>query len=316
MPAWLRPFHEQTFHALGQPRGSGPFQFPNIAAMALEAAVPLAVGIFFSLRADGWPAAIPGVLVLLLGVGATGSRAGLASAAIAILAMGLIVARRLGTRAGSVLVASSALCLVVGAVTGGAMGSRVRFWNEGHWYGARIAPAGAAADRVPARLAAGAQANELLTIENRGAMTWPHEGSAPVALAYHWFDADTGEVIVRDGERTPLPSDVPPGGALTLRGTVWAPTRPGRYVLAWDVVQENVVWFSGRGPGLWTESVLVGGTSPAARAPVLPASDGDPPVGPPALACGAGGFPGSSVAGRGARQFSAGLWAHPGPARP
>ena len=32
MPGWLRPFHEQTFHALGQPRGSGPFQFPNIAA--------------------------------------------------------------------------------------------------------------------------------------------------------------------------------------------------------------------------------------------------------------------------------------------
>ena len=62
------------------------------------------------------------------------------SAAIAILAMGLIVARRLGNRAGSVLVASSALCLVVGAATGGALGSRLRFWNEGHWYGARIAP--------------------------------------------------------------------------------------------------------------------------------------------------------------------------------
>ena len=109
-------------------------------------------------------------------------------------------------------------------------------------------------------------------------MTWPHEGSAPVALAYHWFDADTGELVVRDGE-TPLPSDVPPGGAVTLRGTVWAPARPGRYVLAWDVVQENVVWFSGRGPGLWTESVLVGDTSPVPRAPVLPTSPEDPPVG-------------------------------------
>jgi hypothetical protein len=281
LPWWLRPFHDQTFQALGQTRGSGPLQFPNIAAMALEAAIPVTVALGFSLRPDGLPAALAGVCILLLGVGATGSRAGLVGAAIAMVVMAAIVIRIPGRRRiGYVLLASSPLFLALGAASGGALGSRLRFWHEGHWYGAHVAPAGASADRLPARLAAGAQAEELLTLGNSGAMTWPREGSAPVALSYHWFDADTGELVVRDGARTPLPSDVPPGGSLTLRAAVWAPARPGRYVLAWDLVQENVVWFSGRGPGLWTEPVLVGGTPPAPRPPVLPSvPSGDPPVG-------------------------------------
>ena len=47
--AALAPFHAQTFDVFGLPRASGPFQYPNIAAMYLEAALPvvLAAGIAF-----------------------------------------------------------------------------------------------------------------------------------------------------------------------------------------------------------------------------------------------------------------------------
>ncbi|HVT08404.1 MAG TPA: hypothetical protein VHO67_13175, partial [Polyangia bacterium] len=66
---WLRPFHEQTFQALGQVRGSGPFQFPNIAAMALEAAVPLALALGATASAPARAAAaIAAAGVLLAGV--------------------------------------------------------------------------------------------------------------------------------------------------------------------------------------------------------------------------------------------------------
>ena len=41
--AALAPFHAHTFEVLGLPRASGPFQYPNIAAMYLEAALPLAI---------------------------------------------------------------------------------------------------------------------------------------------------------------------------------------------------------------------------------------------------------------------------------
>src|SRR5205085_2041581 len=39
----LRPFHAQTFGVLGLARASGPFQYPNIATMYLEAVLPALV---------------------------------------------------------------------------------------------------------------------------------------------------------------------------------------------------------------------------------------------------------------------------------
>ena len=50
--AALAPFHVQSFDVFGLPRASGPFQYPNIAAMYLEAALPvvLAAGAAFDAR--------------------------------------------------------------------------------------------------------------------------------------------------------------------------------------------------------------------------------------------------------------------------
>ncbi len=43
MAAALLPFHPPRFDVFGLPRASGPFQYPNIAAMYLEAALPMAL---------------------------------------------------------------------------------------------------------------------------------------------------------------------------------------------------------------------------------------------------------------------------------
>ncbi len=61
----------------------------------------------------------------------------------------------------------------------------------------------------------------------------------PVHLAYHWILESTGQVVVFDGERTPL--DPLSTGPCTM--WVHAPRDPGTYRLRATLVQENVQWF-------------------------------------------------------------------------
>jgi hypothetical protein len=85
-----------------------------------------------------------------------------------------------------------------------------------------------------------------------------------VALSYHWLDADTGAVVVRDGLRTFFPRDLYSGGSAPVRARLQAPPRPGRYILWWDLVHEHTTWFSERGdPGL-RELIDVGVAAPTA----------------------------------------------------
>ena len=67
-------------------------------------------------------------------------------------------------------------------------------------------------------------------------------------LAYHWLD-ESGKVIEKDGQRTPLPWPVPPGGPVEARQKVIAPKTPGRYVLELDPVFETVAWFADKNGG-------------------------------------------------------------------
>ncbi len=62
-------------------------------------------------------------------------------------------------------------------------------------------------------------------------------------LSYHWLD-DRGNAIVWDGPRTPLPHPVAPGEELESALTVRAPQPPGRYRLAFDLVEEHRFWFA------------------------------------------------------------------------
>jgi hypothetical protein len=100
---------------------------------------------------------------------------------------------------------------------------------------------------APQRIVAGSEVFVQATVRNDSAERWVAIGATRVAASYHWEDENGGRVVW-DGARTLLPSDLDPGGAAALSLSVRAPQAPGRYVLALDVVRENLTWFSTRDP--------------------------------------------------------------------
>ena len=57
------------------------------------------------------------------------------------------------------------------------------------------------------------------------ALPWLRDSPAPVALSYHWLDADTGSMTIFDGMRTLFPEDIYAGGGARVAATVRAPPR-------------------------------------------------------------------------------------------
>jgi SAM-dependent methyltransferase len=98
----------------------------------------------------------------------------------------------------------------------------------------------------PSAVQAGGEFRVTVEIENRGWDTWRSEGAAPVHVSSHWLTA-AGEMAELDGLRTDLPAPLGPGESATIALAVRAPSTPGRYLLAIDLVKEGVTWFSDAG---------------------------------------------------------------------
>jgi hypothetical protein len=95
---------------------------------------------------------------------------------------------------------------------------------------------------APASVTLPANSNGVvpITVKNTGSLTWRAVDSFDIS--YHittWADA----VMVWDGIRTPLPSDVAPGQSVTIDVAVRTFV-PGPYVLKFDMAREGVTWFS------------------------------------------------------------------------
>jgi hypothetical protein len=90
---------------------------------------------------------------------------------------------------------------------------------------------------------AGVLGNARLRLENAGTATWRSRGREGVQVSYHWLDP-LGNPIVWDGLRTALPNPVAPGETVELEAAVLAPRPPGRYRLAFDLVEEHRFWFA------------------------------------------------------------------------
>jgi hypothetical protein len=101
---------------------------------------------------------------------------------------------------------------------------------------------------VPEQVRAGESFTVLTRLFNRSRVTWPVTSGARVSLAYHWRTPD-GREVVREGERTNLKEPVPPGGRISVRQQVVAPSEPGTYVLELDPVFETISWFSEKNGG-------------------------------------------------------------------
>jgi hypothetical protein len=79
-------------------------------------------------------------------------------------------------------------------------------------------------------------------LTNLGSQAWCSNGGRyPINLSYHWHGQD-GAPDVWDGDRTPLPRDVPAGHLLRTRLLVHAPERPGMYRWSPALVQEGAQW--------------------------------------------------------------------------
>ena len=110
---------------------------------------------------------------------------------------------------------------------------------------------------VPSEVTAGSTFPCALTLRNAGWRPWRSDDpKAPVLVSYHWLDA-TGAMAVEDGARSPLPRALAPNDTIDMTCTVTAPSAPGRYTLAFDLVEEGVTWFSRAGAPMHRRAVTV-----------------------------------------------------------
>ncbi len=249
--AALLIFKTQASLVGGQLRASGTFQYANTAAMYWEAALPMliAVGTWWSIERGQrrWIAfVLAASLIVIEAIVLSASRAAVVSTA---LALGIMIAVDRASHTRSGLARSGVLGLIVLVVLISAelivspiFAARLRSENDDTWFRARLQP-------QQAELSAAA--SDLITatvvVTNTSVRPWPASGARPVYISYHWIQPASRRVLILDGERTPLPHDLAPGDTATIAAFVKIPPVTGTLVLQWDVVQEEVTWFSERG---------------------------------------------------------------------
>ena len=269
--SWLNQYRDGVRVVGGQVRSGATLQYPTIAAMYFEIIFALGTGLLLAVWDDRfhgphWRARVAvlvAVLVLIAeGVTLTFTRAGMIGMMASLAAIACWRYARGGLDAGVWLTAAlAAVVLVLPLASWSQEAVRLRLSSEGRqgWYRAEF-------NAAPSiTLAAGADTFIDLIVTNTGRVTWRADSRRPFRASYHWLDVDTNRVIQYDGARTALPADVPPGASAALAMRVRAPGIPGRYRLAWDMVQEDRLWFSTEsGARLeWTTVDVAAGATPA-----------------------------------------------------
>src|SRR5579859_1015827 len=123
---------------------------------------------------------------------------------------------------------------------------------------------------VPTKGTSAAPLQAPVRVTNSSSFTWSATGTNPVRLGYHWIDL-SGGVVVWDGQRSPLPADVPAGTTATVNAVIATPTKPGTYVLQLDLVREGVTWFSTAGAPTANVTIAVTSGLAASYAPTASA---------------------------------------------
>ena len=126
------------------------------------------------------------------------------------------------------------------------------------------------ASAVPTRGTIGVPITAAVRVTNSSSFLWSATGANPVTLAYHWTDL-ANNTVIWDGQRSPLPADVPIGGSATVNATIPTPKTPGTFTLRLDLVREGVAWFSSNGVGTANVSVAITSGLAASYAPAASA---------------------------------------------
>jgi len=109
-------------------------------------------------------------------------------------------------------------------------------------YSASYSPIG-----QPSSFSAGTPATYQVKVTNTGSATWAAGGTNPVHLGIHFSTRPGGATNssswVTD-QRFALPADLAAGQSVTFTVNVPAPSTAGTYSLGYQMVQENIAWFS------------------------------------------------------------------------
>jgi hypothetical protein len=105
----------------------------------------------------------------------------------------------------------------------------------------------------PTAIPRGKSSPATVSFENAGPCPW----STAVHLGYHWKSLDPGLPDIRDGGRGIPNRRIEPGEVVTLSVPLKAPDRPGRYLLEYDLVFEQVDWFRDRGAATATVPIEI-----------------------------------------------------------
>lgn len=252
--AWLASFKVAPTRIGDVVRISSTLSYATIAAMVLELVLPLALTLaLISRRARlrWWAAAAVGLMLFSLVL--TLSRAGVLALLGAFGLMALYSFKwklRLlmaGSASGGIAVVGLVLLILIWNPL---VALRFSTESEQSWY--------RAAYEVKSELHA--RPNQVietpLLLTNTGARTWEPCSDTPFQMSYHLYDTE-GEAITYDGLRSELPDRVGPGESVEIMGSVAAPAEPGTYRVEWDLLQEEITWFSWKGTPTASSRLIV-----------------------------------------------------------
>jgi hypothetical protein len=95
--------------------------------------------------------------------------------------------------------------------------------------------------------------NGNVTLSSAGSDFNDH-GKYSISLSYRWVEAESSVPLSGFDTRTALPAAVKPNAEITMKMGIKAPSRPGKYWLEIEAVQELVAWFKDKGsPGIRIE---------------------------------------------------------------
>jgi hypothetical protein len=260
-------------------RLSGTFEYANIAAMYFELALPLAfAGLVEAAiqRITRWKtlvAWLAAALIVLEGTVLTFSRgAVLGLAASTVTAIALAYRNRgrisLGGRGRAAIAAFAVLGALATALTvANTPLAFLRFTSasDQQWYLASYN------SNVPAVMGTCQRTSLQVIVLNRSPFMWEPSGNDEYHLGYHWL-YPSGKVARFENQRSALPAPVAPGRSQSVEARIIAPAKAGSYVLVWDMVQENVTWFSLKSADFVGRPVRVTGRSAATQICQDPAS--------------------------------------------
>jgi hypothetical protein len=105
----------------------------------------------------------------------------------------------------------------------------------------------------PTVVTAGGETTARIAFKNTSPCPWP----PAVHLGYHWRPLEAGLPAVFDGGRALPNRRIAPGDGVELEVVLKAPQASGSYILEYDLVFENVEWFSTRAGAMARLSVTV-----------------------------------------------------------